>query len=142
MIEMDHRHLTVMMEAGFVYLGMRRFKEARAVFEGLHALAPASEVPLVAIGNVDFCENRVPAAIRDYREALKLDPESLFAKVYLGEALIFEGEREEGVALLDEVARADRGGAGDFARALLDALKKGFEPPPRKGKAKGKGKSS
>ncbi|MBN1282898.1 MAG: hypothetical protein JXA24_03910 [Proteobacteria bacterium] len=128
MVHIDQKHLTVMMEAGYVYLGMRRFKEARAVFEGLCVLAPDSDVPLVALGNVDFCENRVPHAIKSYEQALKLDPESVFAKVYLGEALIFAGKKDEGVSLLKEVGRADRGGAGQFANALLDALKQGFEP--------------
>ncbi len=132
MIQLDRKYLQVMMEAGYVYLGMRRFKEARALFEGLKVLAPESDVPLVAIGNVDFCENKVHQAVKHYHKALKLDPESVFAKVYLGEALFFEGKRDEGLELLNEVARADRGGAGDFARALLDAVKAGFEPPVSK----------
>ena len=134
MIEMDQKHLTVMMEAGYVYLGMRRFKEARAVFEGLCVLAPDSDVPLVALGNVDFCENRVSQAMKRYESALAIDPKSVFAKVYLGEALIFAGKKNEGLALLKEVSKADRGGAGQFANALLDAIKAGFEPKPPKAK--------
>ncbi len=139
MVHIEQGHLTVMMEAGYVYLGMRRFKEAKALFEGLCVLAPDSDVPLVALGNVDFCENRVPQAIKSYEQALRIDPKSVFAKVYLGEALIFAGKRDEGVALLKEVAKADKGGAGEFATALLDALKQGFEPraPEAKGKRKG-----
>ena len=129
MIQLERKHLQVMMEAGYVYMGMKRFKEARAVFEGLSVLAPGSDVPLVAIGNVDFCENKLRQAIKHYQQALKLDPDSVFAKVYLGEALFFEGKREEGLALLGEIARIDKGGAGDFARALLDAIKAGFTPP-------------
>jgi len=140
MVHIEQGHLTVMMEAGYVYLGMRRFKEAKALFEGLCVLAPDSDVPLVALGNVDFCENRVPQAIKSYKQALTIDPKSVFAKVYLGEALIFAGKRDEGVALLKGVAKADRGGAGEFATALLDALKQGFEPRASKAKAKAKGK--
>jgi len=135
-VNIDQEHLTVMMEAGYVYLGMRRFKEAKALFEGLCILAPDSDVPLVALGNVDFCVNRVPQAIKSYEQALKIDPKSVFAKVYLGEAFIFAGKRDEGVALLKEVAKADRGGAGEFATALLDALKQGFEPKASGAKAK------
>ncbi len=129
MIQIDRKHLQVIMEAGYVYMGMRRFKEARAVFEGLTALVPGSEVPHVAIGNVDFCENKLNQAIKRYQMALKIDPESVFAKVYLGEALFFHGKREQGFELLSEVARRDQGGAGDFARALIDAIRAGFEPP-------------
>lgn len=138
MIELDRQYLQAMMEAGYVYLGMRRFKEAREVFEGLSVLAPESEVPLVAIGNVDFCENKIQQAIKRYRQALKLDSDSIFAKVYLGEALFFSGKKDEGIELLKEVAKIDKGGAGDFAKALLDAIKAGFEPPAPKGEKGGR----
>lgn len=122
-----------MMEAGYVYLGMKRYKEAKEIFEGLAVIAPESDVPLVAIGNVEFCENRLDKAIKRYEQALKLDPDSVFAKVYLGEAMVFAGKMEEGLALLGEVRKADSGGAGEFATALLDAVKGGFEPPAKKG---------
>jgi len=138
MIHLDRKYLQVMMEAGYVYLGMRRFKEAREIFEGLAVIAPDSEVPFVAMGNVDFCENKLEKAIKRYGQALKLDPESVYAKVYLGEALVFAGKKEEGIELLKEVKAADRGGAAEFATALMDALKAGFEPPERKGGKGGK----
>jgi predicted Zn-dependent protease len=128
MIELSREHLGIMMEAGYIYIGMRRFKEARALFEGLIVLAPESDVPLVALGNVDFCEGKIPKAVKNYNQALKIDPTSLFAKIYLGEALLFDGKRDEAMSLIKEVASADKGGAGEFARALLDAVKAGFDP--------------
>ena len=137
MIHLDRKYLQVLMEAGYVYLGMRRFKEAREIFEGLVAIAPESDVPHVAIGNVDFCENKVDKAIKRYRQALKLDPASVFAKVYLGEALVFAGKKDEGVKLLSEVKKTGQGGAAEFATAL-DAIKGGFEPPAGKGGKGGK----
>jgi len=136
MVHIDTEHLTVMMEAGYVYLGMRRFKEARQLFEGLCVLAPDSDVPLVALGNVDFCENRLAQAVKRYEQALDVDPQSVYAKVYMGEALLFAGEKEKGAKLLKDVAKADKGGAGQFATALLDAVKQGFEPRPPKAKGK------
>lgn len=137
MIHLDRRYLQVMMEAGYVYLGMRKFKEAREIFEGLVVIEPESDVPLIAVGNVDFCENKIDKAVKRYEQALKLDPESVFAKVYLGEALLFQGKKEEGVRLLGEVQKLDKGGAGEFAAALLDAVKAGFEPKPQQKKDKG-----
>lgn len=132
MIKIDRKHLAVMMEAGYIYVGMKRFKDARELFEGVVAIAPESEIPLVALGNVEFCEGKIMKAMRLYEKALKVDPESYFAKVYLGEAMIFAGKREEALALLAEVAKKDRGGAGEFAVALLDAVKKGFKPKGEK----------
>ncbi len=129
MIDIDRRYLVIMMEAGYVYLGMQRFKEAYQVFEGVAAMAPTSEIPLVALGGVDFCIGRFDRAIKWYKKALKIDPTSIFAKVYLGESLFFSGKKDEAVKILQEVGKADpKGGAGDFARALLDAINQGFTP--------------
>ncbi len=129
MIDIDRKHLVVMMEAGYVYLGMQKYKEAYNVFEGVAALAPDSDIPLVALGGVDFCVGKFANAIKWYKKALKMDPTSIFAKVYIGEALFFLGKREEAVATLEEVGREDsKGGAGEFARALLGAINQGFTP--------------
>ena len=129
MIQFDPYNLAVMVEAGFVYLGMQRFREAREVFEGVQTLAPENDIPIVALGNVAFCQGALPKAVNRYQNALKLNPESLFAKVYLGEALLFEGKKKEGLALLAEVEQKDpRGAAGGFAISLLDAVSGGFEP--------------
>lgn len=134
MISIDRNNMAVMMEAGYVYVGMKRFKEARDVFAGIAVLVPDSEVPHVALGNVDFCEGKLLSAVKHYHQALKVDPESMFAKVYLGEAFLFMGKRTEAFELLQEVAKKDKTGAGDFARALLSAVKKGFSPPKKDAK--------
>lgn len=129
MIDIDRRYLVIMMEAGYVYLGMQRFKDAYEVFEGVASMAPQSEIPLVALGGVDFCLGKFDKAIKWYRKALKIDSTSIFAKVYLAESLFFSGKKDEAVKILQEVAREDqKGGAGDFARALLDAINQGFSP--------------
>lgn len=129
MTTLDRESLGLMMEAGYVYLGMQRFKEARDVFEGVTSLASDSEIPLIALGSVDFCQGKFTNAIRRYKKALKLDAESLYAKAYMGEALFFMGKKAEAVKQLEEVNKKDPSGrAGDFARALLDAINKGFTP--------------
>ncbi len=142
MIELSKQHLAIMMEAGYVYLGMRRFKESRAVFEGIAAIAPGSEIPQVAVGNVDFCEGKIAQAIRRYTKALAIDPASVFAKVYLGEALYFSGKVDEATDLLKGVAKGDRGGAGEFAQVLLDAIISGAVAPAAGAHRSGKGKKS
>lgn len=129
MIDIDRKYLVMMMEAGYVYLGMRRLKEARAIFEGLSAISPDSDVPIIALGGVAFCEGDFRGAMTLYRKAMKVDPQSLFAKVYLGEALFFSGKKDEALEYLVEVRDADaKGAAGSFATALLDAIHKGFTP--------------
>lgn len=150
MIAIDRSNLGVMMEAGYIYLGMQRFKEARDVFEGVISMAPDSEIPLVALGSVDFCQGKFTNAIRNYKKAIKINPEGIYAQAYMGEALFFMGKKEEALKQLEEVHKKDPSGkAGDFARALLDAIRKGWTPQALSGvdeikeyvKNKEKGKS-
>lgn len=134
MITLEKRHLVILMEAGYIYVGMQRFDEARKVFEGLCVLAPNSEVPVVALGGVAFCQGKFDDAIRHYKRALEIDPESLFAKAYLGETLLFSGEKDEALKLLQAVRGMDpKGAAGNFATALLDAIDQGFIPKKETG---------
>lgn len=130
MIPMDRDDLILMMEAGYIYLGMKKFKEAKKVFEGVAVLTPKSEVPLVAIGAVYFGQLKYDQAIRMYRKALRMVPESPFAHAYLGESLFFKGEKQAAVKELNKAADLDpKGKSGDFAKTLLEAIHNGFEPP-------------
>jgi len=129
MINIDREYLGLMMEAGYILLGMQRFKEAKEVFEGVSVIVPESDIPVVALGSVEFCQGRFAAAMKRYEDALKLNPSSTYAKAYMGEALFFDGKKDEALSVLEEVARTDHNGtAGNFAKALLDAIKKGFDP--------------
>lgn len=129
MIPMEREYLAIMMEAGYVYLGMQRFKESRDVFEGVASLASDSEIPQIALGSVDFCQGKFTNAIKHYKKALKVDSMSLYALAYMGEALLFMGKKNEALKQLEEVSKADiKGRAGDFARALIDAVAKGYTP--------------
>lgn len=129
MIPMAREHLALLMEAGYIYMGMRRYKEAKEIFEGVSVLKQESEIPLVALAGVSFCQGKLQEAIRIYQKALKLNGESLYAKAYLAEAFFFDGKKEEARGLLKEVDREEpKGPVGDFARALLEAIEKGFTP--------------
>lgn len=129
MVPMAREHLALLMEAGYVYLGMQRFKEAKEVFEGVAVLKPESEIPLVALAGVSFCKGKLKEAIQTYQKALKINPASLYAKAYLGESYFFDGQKPEALRLLKEVSRQEpKGPIGDFARALLEAIERGFTP--------------
>jgi tetratricopeptide (TPR) repeat protein len=129
MIEVPTEDLRLMLEGGYLYLAMRRFKEAKEVFEGVSALAPESDVPLVALGNVYFVETQFDQAIKIYKKALDLVPKSAFAKGYLGEALFFSNKKDEAVETLEAASKMDpHGKSGDFARSLLELIRKGFNP--------------
>lgn len=127
---MSREDLIVMMEGGYIYLRMGRFEEAREVFDGVSALTPESEIPLVALGSVSFAQLKYDQAIRTYKKAISLKPDSPLARAYLGEALFFKGKKEEARSELEKASLLDpKGKSGDFARALLEAIQKGFAPP-------------
>lgn len=129
MIDIARNDLGLMMEAGFILVGLQRFKEAREVFEGVAVMAPDSELPVVALGSVDFCEGKFREACRRYKRALKINGDSPFARAHLGEALFFLGKTTEATQELASVIQADRGGkAGAFAQSLLQAIRQGFTP--------------
>ena len=135
MIPVPSEDLRILLESGYLYLGMQRYKEAKEVFEGVVELAPKSEVPLVALGNVYCVQGKFDQAIKTYQEALKVEPDSAFATAYMGEALFFKGQKDKAVEALDKASKMDPGGkSGEFARSLLDLIKKGFTPavPPKK----------
>ena len=129
MIPVPSEDLRILLEAGYLYLAMQKYKEAKEVFEGVVILAPKSEVPLVALGNVYCVQGKFEQAIKTYEEALEIDPKSAFAIAYLGEALFFHGKAELSKQTLEKAAKIDPNGkSGDFARSLLELIKKGFVP--------------
>jgi tetratricopeptide (TPR) repeat protein len=129
MIQVPSEDLRILMEAGYLYLAMQKFQEAKELFEGVVTLAPKSEVPLVALGNVFCVQGKFDQAIKTYEKALELDGKSAFALAYLGEALFFKGDKEKAVKTLEEASKLDpKEKSGDFARSLLDLISKGFIP--------------
>lgn len=129
MIDSRKEDLIVMMEAGYIYLAMQKFAEAKATFEGVSVLAPKTAVPIVALGNVYFSQCQYARAIRTYKKALEVDSESAFAKAYLGESYLFDGHKDNAVKCLEDAIAMDKEGTtAPFARSLLDLIGKGFDP--------------
>ncbi|MDO8461921.1 MAG: tetratricopeptide repeat protein [Deltaproteobacteria bacterium] len=129
MVPIERDDLVVMMETGYIYLGMGRFAEAKEVFEGVSILAPESDVPWVAMGSVSFAQGKFDQAIQCYKKALGLKKDSPFAHSFMGEVLFFKGQKEEAIQELKKATSLDpEGKSGGFAHALLEAIEKGFQP--------------
>lgn len=129
MIDVPRDDLVMLLEAGYIYLAMTKFKEAKQVFEGVIALAPKHEVPRVALGNVLFAQKKYLPAIRALKEALKLNPESAFAQAHLGEALLFNGKKDQALEALKKASELEpKGKAGNFARSLTELIGMGYDP--------------
>lgn len=129
MIDVPRDDLVLMLETGYIYLAMGKFVQAREVFEGIAALAPKHEVPVVAQGLVLFAQKKFLPAIRLHKEAVALNPKSAFAHAHLGEAYLFSGKREEARKSLDKASELEPNGkAGEFARGLKQLMEKGYDP--------------
>lgn len=129
MIDVPRDDLVIMLEAGYIYLAMKKFSEARKVFEGVCTLAPRHDIPQVAIANVYFAQGKFLESIRTLKQAIKDNPKSAFAFSHLGESQLFYGKRDEAIASLKSAAELEpTSKSGDFARSLMGLIQQGYDP--------------
>lgn len=129
MIDVERDDLVIMLEAGYMYLAMKKFKEAKKIFEGVSVLAPKHEVPMVGIANVYFSQTKFLESIRTLKKALKFNPNSAFVHSHLGESQLFYGKKDEALMSLKKAADLDpKGSSGDFARSLMTLVRDGYDP--------------
>lgn len=122
LIELPQPEAALLLEAGYLFMEMGKHKHAEDVFVGVAALLPHSDVPLVALGNLEFAQGRFQRALKCHQEALKLKPTSALAQAHLGEALLWLKKTDEGKKALQKAMELEPGGMpATFAKALLDA---------------------
>jgi predicted Zn-dependent protease len=115
-IPVSQGEIALLLESGYLYMEMQKFKEAEEIFAGVAALIPHSEVPLICLGNLQFSQGRYERALKFQKEALVRQPNSALAQAHIGEALLFLKKRPEAKVALEK----EEGDAAAFARALLD----------------------
>jgi tetratricopeptide (TPR) repeat protein len=126
LIEVPQPEAALLLEAGYLYMEMGKPKEAEEVFAGVAALLPHSEIPLVALGNLEFSQGHFQRALKHHQEALKVKPGSALAQAHVGEALLWLKKGDDGVTALKKAIELDGdGSSAAFARALLDAWEQG-----------------
>ncbi|MCC7072796.1 MAG: tetratricopeptide repeat protein [Deltaproteobacteria bacterium] len=126
LIELPQPEASLLLEAGYLYLEMGKQQEAAEIFAGVAALLPKSDVPLVALGNLEFAQGHFQRALKHHQEALKLKPKSALAQAHVGEALLWLNKTAEGVKALNKAIDLEpEGMPANFARALLEAHEAG-----------------
>lgn len=126
LIEVQQTEIALLLEAGYLYMEMQKWKEAEEVFSGVAALVPHSDVPLICLGNLAFGQGQYQRALKFHKEAAQKVPESALAHAHQGEALLFMGKRDEAKKMLDRAIELEPGGAAaEFARSLLDGVAAG-----------------
>lgn len=127
LVPVQQRDVTLMLEAGYLFMELQRHKEAEEVFGGVMALLPHSEVPRMALGNLLFSQGRFPAALKEHTRAVELNPASATAYASCAETLFFLKRSDEALAQLERcLSTADDGPAHEFARALKEAYDLGI----------------
>jgi tetratricopeptide (TPR) repeat protein len=126
LIDVPQPEAAMLLEAGYLYMEMGKPKDAEEVFAGVAALLPHSDVPLVALGNLEFAQGRYQRALKYHQDALKTKPASALAQAHIGEALLWLKRADEGVKALKKAIELEPDGMpATFARALLEAHEQG-----------------
>ncbi|MBC7798738.1 MAG: tetratricopeptide repeat protein [Pyrinomonadaceae bacterium] len=113
--------LRLTLEIGFLLRELGKFEEAAQIFRGASKLIPESDVPLVGLGTVEFQQRNFEAAHEAYEQALKIKPDSLYAKVHRAETRLFEGKRDQAENELREIIAANpESPHSRTAQALID----------------------
>lgn len=120
----------ILLEAGYLWMDMRRFDRAKDVLAGAAALMPKSEVPQLALGTLEFVQGRHEKALQAFRAAQKLAPRSGLPRAHCGEALLFMGKLKEADKELKAAIELEpKGDGARLAKALIEAKEAGALPP-------------
>ena len=110
-----------MLESGLILRESGRLDEAEKIFLGVREIAPQSDVPLVALSSVAARRGNFDAALELCDEALRYEPDSLYARVNHAEILLYQKKREEATAeLRDIIEKNPDSPHSRTAEALLD----------------------
>lgn len=122
LVPVSQRDVTLMLEAGYLFIELNKHKEAEEIFAGVAALVPHSEVPHLALGNLHFSQGRFAPALKAHQTAVQLNGQSAIAHALTAEALFFLKKTQEGAQALERALELpDDGSAHEFAKALKEA---------------------
>ena len=126
MVHIDSELVRLLMRVGYTAAWNGLHKEAIAVFDGVGAVRPESEVPVIGAAVVAMLSGNDDVAVKTLEEgALKLNPDSALARAHLGVALRLRGDEDEGMTILREVAAQTTD--ADAARMAANVLSMSVE---------------
>ena len=110
--------------AGHTFFNQGQVAQARAIFQGLFAIAPRDAYFARALGVVEFAAGNAEGALGAFDVAIKLDPRHPAGFVGRAEVRLAAGQRREAQA--DLMRAAELANAGDPLRnkavAMLEAV--------------------
>lgn len=121
-ISISNEELRVLLETGYILREAARFDEAEKVFRGVMEFLPNSDIPQVGLGTVFLQRGDFLTAQEIYRDVLRENPASIYARVHYAEALLFSHQREEAEAELSAIIEENPDSPhSQTARALIEA---------------------
>jgi tetratricopeptide (TPR) repeat protein len=122
-IQPSDDEIRVILETGFLLREANRFKEAESVFSGAIEIIPNSDVPRVGLATVKLQSGNYELAQSICEEALKIKPNSLYAKVHRAEAMLFQKKRDEAIEEFENIIETDADSPHSrTAKAYLDIV--------------------
>jgi predicted Zn-dependent protease len=113
--------LRVMLEVGFLLRESNRFDDAKSLFNGVAELIPDSDIPRVGLGTVELQRGNFELAQIACEDALRVKPNSLYARVHRAESLLFQKKRSEAEVELNLIIASDANSPHSrTAQALLE----------------------
>ena len=104
--EIPTEMVKILMETGYMALRWGMILKAKTIFEGVQAVRPQSEIPLIGLALFHMHNGKMEEAIRLLKkEALPLNPESEMTRTFLGFLLKKAGFSGESEQVLSEVLK-------------------------------------
>jgi hypothetical protein len=108
-----------LMEIGVAAVGAGLSRQAMTIFEGIEAVRPDSEGPMIGAALIYMNSNEADEAAKVLRDgALAKNPQSLEARMFLGLALKLAGRNAECDNVIKELNASGEPRAKSFAAAL------------------------
>jgi len=102
--EVEPELLRLLLRLGYMAAWQGWQREAVAIFQAVRAARPQSELPAIGAAVLAMMAGNSELAVQMLREeALRLNPDSDYAKAHLGCALRLNGQDEEGLKLLTDL---------------------------------------
>jgi len=121
-IKPDVNQLKFLCEAGQCLAANNRYNLATEVFQGVIALSPQRAIGYTLLGDATFNMGKYDEALKYHQQAVQVDPDNTFARVHLGEILLFKKQKDKAIAELKKVLEKDPNGPdASFARQLMKA---------------------
>ena len=125
-INPDISQLKFLCEAGQCLATNNRYGLATEIFQAVIALSPQKSIGYTLLGDAYFNLDQIDEALKNHQKAVEVDPDNTFARVHLGETLLFKKQKERGIAELKKVVDQDPNGVdASLARQLIKAAEMG-----------------